>query len=126
MNPITRVPGTEILQEYQGAKFYSNIWPLFVSYYTKEWTVGGLDPSQAVERKPENAKYFLQKDKANHKKYARSDYYLYVFPEKVAPFAEPRFRQVLDSSLPVVECGDNWCIYDMRRASGSSSAGTDP
>lgn len=112
-NPITPIPGTGILQQYKGAKFYSNIWPLFVSYYTGEWTVGGIDPADAVARQPQNARWFLQRDKMNSEKYSKPDYYFYAFSQKVAPFAEPRHKKILDEAFPIVECGENWCIYNM-------------
>lgn len=86
----------------------------FVSYYTNEWTVGGLHPKDAVKRKSLSAKWFLQKDKLNHKKYSKPDYYFYVYWEKVAPFTEPKHKKILDEKFPIVESGDKWFIYKMQ------------
>ncbi|MBU1811376.1 MAG: hypothetical protein KJ629_09615, partial [Candidatus Omnitrophica bacterium] len=112
-HPIASIPGSEVLQRYEKAKFYSNIWPLFVSYYTHEWTVGGLHPEDAVRRKPLAARYFLQKDKLYNDEYFRPDYYLYVYWQKVAPFGEPKHKKILDQTFPLVESGDKWFIYKM-------------
>jgi hypothetical protein len=110
-NPLSHIPGSEALHKYEGATFYSNIWPLFVSYYTKEWTVGGLSPEDAVKRVPQNAKWFLQKDKLNYEKYSKPDYYFYAYWEKVAPFTTPKHKKILDEYFSIVESGDRWCIY---------------
>jgi hypothetical protein len=112
-NPIVTVPGTEILKKYEGAPFYSNIWPLFVSYYTGEWTVGGMDARDAVRRDANSARWFLQKDKFDAIKYSKPKYYFYVSSSKFGPFAEPRHKKILDENFRVVEHGENWYIYDM-------------
>lgn len=113
MNPIEPIPGHEVLRKYEGAKFYANIWPLYVSYYTKEWAVGGIHPSDAVNLLEIRARLFLQRDKRNHEKYSRPDYYFYTFVEKTAPFTEPKHQAILDRAFRVVECGETWCIYKM-------------
>jgi hypothetical protein len=111
--PPVSIPGSSVLHVYRGAKFYSNIWPLFVSYYTNEWTVGGIHPQDAIKRMPQNARLFLQKNKLCTDRYAKPNYYFYVFSDKFAPFAAPQYKKMLDDEFSLAECGKDWCIYKM-------------
>jgi len=117
-NPPTAVPGIQALKKYEGAQFYSNIWPLFISYYTKEWTVGNMSALDAVNRNFRDSKWFLQKDKWNFAKYSKPDFYFYATSMNVSPFAGEAYKQILDQHFQILEQGKGWYIYDMRDKPG--------
>jgi hypothetical protein len=122
-NPITSIPGAEALIHYRGSTFFTNIWPLYVSYYTDGWAAGGLSPQDGIARRVEQARWLLQKDQRNYAKYRQAEYYFHVVDSRMGPYAEPESRKVLEQNLPLVECGPTYCIYKLgliQRVKGQS------
>lgn len=110
-NPVAPIPAEEALHKYKGKRFYSNIWPYYVSYFTGEWAAGGVTADQAIRRDISQGAILLQKDRANIEKYSAPDYYLYVFSSHYAPVGGKNDKDLLDKALETVECGNLWCIY---------------
>ncbi len=108
------IPGSLALQKYAGGTFYTNIFPSYVSCFTDEWAIGGLEPKSALERNYAGAKWFFEKDQWDRNKYTQPDYYFHVSEYRFAPYAEPAHKQILDASFPLVESGEGWYIYKMR------------
>lgn len=111
-----KVPAYEVLAKYKGEKFYTNIWPFLISYYTHNWVIGGISPLDAASLNYQAATYIFQKDYKDSVEYSSPDYYLWISNGKFARYANFSKKEFSKfSNLVEVESGRDWIIFKFVR-----------